>query len=217
MTDFLHPEETEGAFREKDPLSITDRRHWARRAETGEKEYGKDEVSPSKLPTYLEQLEQRLREKDERLKAFMAEQQAENEAFRERVSRQAERRAVTAKGEVIKPVLSALDDLSRAVESASKENDSAALLEGVKLIQETLFATLRLQGLGPVEAEGAPFDPEVHEAVGVVEVDDLAQENRVLEVVQPGYLLEGDLLRPAKVWVGKHRAPGAAGKERPAL
>ena len=111
MADSFHPEETKGAFGEKDPLSITDRRHWVRRAETGEKEDGKAEAPPSKLPTYLEQLEQRLREKDERLKAFMAEQQAENEAFRERVSRQAERRAVAAKGEVIEPILSALDDL----------------------------------------------------------------------------------------------------------
>lgn len=217
MADSFHPEETKGAFGDKDPLSITDRRHWVRRAETGEKEDGKAEAPPSKLPTYLEQLEQRLREKDERLKAFMAEQQAENEAFRERVSRQAERRAVAAKGEVIEPILSALDDLSRAVKSASKGDDSTALLEGVKLIQEALLAALRLQGLGPVEAEGAPFDPEVHEAVGVVEVDDPAQENQVLEVVQPGYLLEGDLLRPAKVRVGKHRAPETAGKEGPAL
>ena len=91
-------------------------------------------------------------------------------------------------------------------ESASA-GDASAVLEGVRLVHDRLFGTLQAHGLERVESTGGPFDPKVHEAVGVVSVKDSERENQVAEEVLPGYLLRGRLLRPARVRVAKPASP----------
>ncbi|MFQ5693466.1 MAG: hypothetical protein ACE5IM_10535, partial [Nitrospinota bacterium] len=70
-------------------VQVVDRRHWARKEGEGEAAGAGEEEAPSLLPTYVERLEARAREQEERLKAFLEEQKAENAAFRERVRREA--------------------------------------------------------------------------------------------------------------------------------
>ncbi len=185
---------------ERPKVSVVDRRHWAK-----EKGDGDAEV-PSVLPTYIERIEARARENEERLKTFVENQRAENEAFRERIRKEADRRAEETLGGLVEELIGVLDDMDRALETGAS-GGAAVLLEGVRLVHGRLVGTLQAHGLERVESTGGPFDPNVHEAVGVVSVDDPAKENQVAEEVLPGYLLKGRLLRPARVRVGKPAGP----------
>ncbi len=185
---------------ERPKVSVVDRRHWAKGKGDGDAE------APSVLPTYIEQLEARARENEERLKAFVENQRTENEAFRERIRKEADRRAEETLGGMVEKLIGVLDDMERALETGAS-GGAAALLEGVRLVHDRLYGTLQAHGLERVESTGGPFDPNVHEAVGVVSVDDPAKENQVAEEVLPGYLLKGRLLRPARVQVGKPAGP----------
>jgi len=185
---------------ERPKVSVVDRRHWAKGKGDGDAE------APSVLPTYIEQLEARARENEERLKAFVENQRTENEAFRERIRKEADRRAEETLGGMVEKLIGVLDDMERALETGAS-GGAAALLEGVRLVHDRLYGTLQAHGLERVESTGGPFDPNVHEAVGVVSVDDPSKENQVAEEVLPGYLLKGRLLRPARVQVGKPAGP----------
>ena len=188
---------------EKRPkVSVVDRRHWAKGKGDGDAE---TEV-PSVLPTYIEQLEARARENEERLKTFVENQRAENEAFRERIRKEADRRAGETLGGLVEELIGVLDDMDRALGTGAS-GGAAAILEGVRLVRGRLVGTLQAHGLERVESAGGPFDPNIHEAVGIVTVDDPAKENQVAEEVLPGYLLKGRLLRPARVRVGKPAGP----------
>ncbi len=186
-------------------VSVVDRRHWVRKeGEDGGGDSG-EAGSFSVLPTYVERLEARTREQEERLKAFVEEQQAENDAFRERVRKEAERRAEESLARCVAEVVGVLDDLERALESgeSASEVDASAVLEGVRLVHGRLLSTLQAQGLERVQGEGTPFDPNVHEAVDVVPAENPEKENRVVEEILPGYLFKGRLLRPARVRVAR--------------
>jgi molecular chaperone GrpE len=92
------------------------------------------------------------------------------------------------------------DNLERAL--AYGDADPAHVLAGVEATYRELARLLTREGVQQVEALDAPFDPLVHEAVGVVPVPGLADE-RVIAVERPGYTLNGELLRPARVVVGQ--------------
>ena len=195
-----------GKEQESQPkVSVVDRRHWVKE-DGGE---GTDPQAPSLQPTYIEKLEDRSREQEECLKEFVEKQQAENEAFRERIRKDAERRAEDSMAALVGEFVAVLDDLDRALQSGRQaENpDSAGVLDGIEMVKDRLAGLLRTHGLETVECKGAPFDPNVHEAVSVVSVEDPEMENRVVEEVLPGYLLKGRLLRPARVNVAQPTPP----------
>jgi molecular chaperone GrpE len=188
-------------------LEVVDRRHWVRKDGGNGEGVSQEAETPSILPSYVEKLEARAREQEARLKTFVEEQRAENEAFRERIRKDAERRAEEALAGLVQEMVGVMDDLDRAIASgeaapAAGANPSA-LLEGVRMVQNRLHSTLEAQGLERIQGEKTAFDPNVHEAVGVVPVAEPAKENQVVEEVLPGYLLKGRLLRPARVRVGK--------------
>jgi len=188
-------------------LEVVDRRHWVRRDGGNGEGASQEAEAPSVLPSYVERLEARVREQEARLKTFVEEQRAENEAFRERIRKDAERRAEEALAALVEEMVGVMDDLDRAITSGEAAPASGsgpfALLEGVRMVQTRLHSTLEAQGLERMRSENDPFDPNFHEAVGVVPVTEPAKENQVVEEVLPGYLLKGRLLRPARVRVGK--------------
>ncbi|WP_339672041.1 nucleotide exchange factor GrpE [Dasania marina] len=99
------------------------------------------------------------------------------------------------------------DNLERALEAADQGNESLRpLIEGVELTQKSLMAALEKFKVEQVDPNGEPFDPQVHQAMSMVENPDV-EPNTVLHVMQKGYTLSGRLLRPAMVMVSK--APGA--------
>jgi molecular chaperone GrpE len=105
-------------------------------------------------------------------------------------------------------LLSVVDNLERALESAGDDQGIASLLEGIELTRKGLMDVLVKYGVESVDPMGEPFDPETAQAVSMVEQPD-AEPNSVIAVMQKGYTLNGRLLRPAMVMVAK--APSEQG------
>jgi len=101
---------------------------------------------------------------------------------------------------LIVELLSILDNFERGIKSAEQKKDYDLLHQGVDMISKQLHRLLETKGLSRIESVGQKFDPHQHEAVEVVEGDD---EEVVVEELQPGYLLSGRILRPARVKVTK--------------
>jgi molecular chaperone GrpE len=94
-------------------------------------------------------------------------------------------------------ILPTLDHLDTALKGAKDSGENSSLLSGIELAVGEFRKTLQEEGMEPVQGES--FDPNVHEAVGVREGPD----GKILDVTQMGYTLNGKLIRPAKVIVGK--------------
>jgi molecular chaperone GrpE len=130
---------------------------------------------------------------------------AEFDNYRKRVARDQETFASRANESLVQELLPVLDDLERAL-LAAEEHEEAKLEEGVRLVHNTLFRTLRKQGLEEIGTNGR-FDPHVHEALLAQPSD--REEGAVIDVVQKGYKLGDRVLRPARVVVAaaKEAAP----------
>lgn len=122
--------------------------------------------------------------------------------------------ALLAQESLVRNLLPVLDDVDRAV-AASRGREGDAFHSGLLLIRDRLWQILEKEGLEPIDARGAPFDPELHEAVAQHPGQDQAQ-GTVLEVTVPGYRFRGRVLRHAQVVVAGPRhgaedmAPNAA-------
>jgi len=101
-----------------------------------------------------------------------------------------------------KQLLPVADNLEKALDHSKDENPLEALRDGVDLTLKGLMNVLEKAGVEAVEAVGAPFDPNFHEAVSEQE-DDRVTPGMVLKELQKGYLLNQRLIRPAMVIVNK--------------
>ncbi len=122
---------------------------------------------------------------------------ADFDNFRKRMEREREEVRRFALAEPIRELLAVVDNLERAAVAQGKPED---LRRGVEMIARQLADTLRRFGLAEVRALGAPFDPNVHEAVAREESPKVAMPT-VIDELQRGYLLHDRLLRPAMVRV----------------
>jgi molecular chaperone GrpE len=100
---------------------------------------------------------------------------------------------------VMRRLLEVLDDFELALMHAGEDVDSDRLLKGVELVYAKLLDALQAEGLQRIQAEGAPFDPELHEAL--MQTGEGVGEPHVAEVFRAGYALRGRVIRPAGVRV----------------
>ncbi len=128
--------------------------------------------------------------------------QADFENFRRRVAKDREELLQYGYQNLVKDLLSTVDNLDRAIEHVRKgrEADFESLLEGVELVRKDLLSVLSNWGVAEIEAQGSVFDPNLHEAMAQVPHES-AEPNSVLEVLQKGYQLRERLIRPARVVV----------------
>ena len=137
--------------------------------------------------------------------------QAEVENIRRRAAKDVENARKFALERFAGDLLPALDGLEKSAESAASATDVKAVAEGVALSFKLLTDTLRKNGVEPIDPLGEPFDPTRSEAMAMVENPD-AEPNSVMEVMQKGYLLNGRLVRAAKVIVTKAPEAGSEGE-----
>src|SRR6266404_434102 len=123
--------------------------------------------------------------------------QAEFQNLRKRVERERLELFEYASTEAVRALLPILDDFERGlkVESADKE-----YVNGMELIYQRLYDTLKKLGLEPIDSKGQPFDPHVHHAIEMMETEE-APDHTILDEFQRGYNFKGRLLRPAMVKV----------------
>ncbi|MAH17431.1 MAG: nucleotide exchange factor GrpE [Euryarchaeota archaeon] len=128
---------------------------------------------------------------------------ADFDNFRKRVERDRSRDALRARGAVATPFLEVLETAAQAAEASYPDVEAA--VAGLTGIQRQLQAAMDALGLEAINPAGQ-FDHRLHEALSAVEREDLEEET-IIEVVQPGYLLQGELLRPARVIVSRTPQP----------
>jgi len=144
------------------------------------------------------------RERDEYLD-LAKRTKADFENFRKRMSGELQAAQMRGKSEVVREVVPILDDLGRAIEAAGldPEGDSEdSLAHGVLLVFRGLRDGLARVGVEAVDPKGEKFDPMVHEALSTVKVEG-AESGVVVEVMQKGYRLGEQLVRPARVVVSE--------------
>ncbi len=127
---------------------------------------------------------------------------AEFDNFRRRTSQEKLELVSMASTDTIKGLLPVLDDCERALKVLQESDDSDAAKEGTELIYSKLMAYLKTKGLAVIEAQGEVFDTDLHEAVAQFPVPEESMKNKVFDVVQTGYTLNGKVIRFAKVVVG---------------
>jgi molecular chaperone GrpE len=125
---------------------------------------------------------------------------AEYDNFRKRTAREWEEQRKRASAEVLRQVLDIADNLERALQVQLE--DTEGLRKGVDLIHQQLQAFLSRCGIERMEVKGTPFDPTRHDAVLMVESEEVKSQH-VVDVVQSGYTLHGEVLRPARVAVSR--------------
>ncbi|HCS27809.1 MAG TPA: nucleotide exchange factor GrpE [Spongiibacteraceae bacterium] len=151
------------------------------------------------LDSQIEALQQELAEaRDQALRTA-----AEAQNIRRRAEIDAENARKFAVERFAKDLLPVVDNLERALESVDATDESMkAILEGVELTYRSFSDMLERHNLKAINPEGEPFDPQVHEAISMVEAPG-AEPNSVINVVQKGYTLNDRLLRAAMVVVSK--------------
>ncbi len=122
---------------------------------------------------------------------------AEFDNFKRRTEKEKQDIASFVKAEVVKALLPVADNIERAGQS---DPQSAEYTKGLEMIIKQLTDGLDRLGLKKIEAEGAQFDPNFHEAVMHVD-DDSVGENTVVQVLQTGYMIGDTVIRPAMVKV----------------
>jgi len=133
---------------------------------------------------------------------------AEFENYKKRTARENDEFRRYANETVLKEMLPVLDNFERAVDHAREASgaavgtDGGGLLEGVELIRKQFLDVLGKLGVTPIEAEGRPFDPQVHQAVSQVESADAA-DGTVVDELQRGFFFRERVLRPAMVVVAR--------------
>lgn len=125
---------------------------------------------------------------------------AELDNYRKRSVRDKEEAIRFGNETLLKDILPLVDNVDRALEHACNSVDFDAFREGLKMLQGQLLGCLQKHGVETIEAIGKDFDPHIHEAMLQVESNE-HEESKVVGEFEKGYLLNGRLLRPAKVSV----------------
>jgi molecular chaperone GrpE len=144
----------------------------------------------------LDELVATAAQRDEYL-ALAQRTQADFENYRKRVARESAAAAERGVAKLAKELLPALDNLDRALEAAEEQDP---LLEGVRLVRSELSSALARVGIESFDPAGEQFDPTHHEAMAQRPMEG-AESGTVVEVYQPGYRLNGTVIRPARVVV----------------
>jgi molecular chaperone GrpE len=158
-----------------------------------------EEAAASELEADLAKLSQTESQRDEYLDT-LRRVQAEFENYRKRVIKEQTAlvdRATSGLVEQLLPVLDSFELALKNLDSAGSD-DIESVRKGVELVYAELLGALEKAGLSRIEAEGKPFDPNVHEAVMQEDGDG---EPVVTDVLRTGYTLKGRVLRPAMVKV----------------
>lgn len=126
--------------------------------------------------------------------------QAEFDNYRKRVLKEQTRAVEMASEPFVRRLLEVLDEFELALMAAERSPDFAKFLKGVELVYAKMQDILRAEGVEPIEAEGKPFDPALHEALMQTEEEG---DPFVADVFRQGYVMRGRVLRPAGVKVGR--------------
>jgi molecular chaperone GrpE len=155
----------------------------------------------------LEKLKKSAAERDQYLD-LAARTRAEFENYQKRMQREREMERKYAFGPLAESLLPIYDNLDRAVAAAKQAGDSGPLVQGVAMVLTQFLELLKRHGFTRIDAEGKPFDPNLHQAVMQKPAEDV-EPNTVVQVIEHGFMNQDRVLRPAKVIVSTNPASRA--------
>ena len=161
----------------------------------------KEEVAEEKtaeelLQEKVDKLEEELKQSEDKYLRLYAE----FENFKRRKNKEIETNNVYKSQKVITEILPSLDNLERALQVESDNEEIKSLLKGVEMVYEGLLNVLKSEGVELIETENAQFDPNYHHAV-MQEEDSEKESGAILDTFQKGYKLKDRVIRPAMVKV----------------
>ncbi len=165
-----------------------------------------EEETGEEKPETMEELEarltQELAEKEDRYLRLVAE----FENFKKRSAQEMQTRFKFASQPLALNIISGLDNLERALIQAQEEDNEQLkeFVRGMEMVQQQLYDALKQNNVERFDPRGEPFDPNQHEAMGVIETEEV-QPDHVAQVFQAGYIMHDRVIRPAMVQVAKKK------------
>ena len=147
--------------------------------------------------------EARLQKENQDLRAKLLYQIAEFENFKKRKSRERLELLNSAAQDTLTALLPVLDDFDRAQHLSAEQKLTPAFQEGIQLVYQKLFNVLKSKGLEPMESTGLVFDAEFHSAITEIPAPTEDLKGKIVDTIERGYLLNGKIIRHAKVVTGK--------------
>jgi molecular chaperone GrpE len=167
-----------------------------------------DALEPPPDEGVLQAYSQRARLAEDRLAEVLSAYRnlkQENDGYRERTTRNIERRFDQRRERLVLRFIEILDNLDRALEAGEQSYAGQPLIEGLILVRTQLLQTLQEEGLERIPVLGLPYDPNFSEAVGTEEVEDPDHHQVVVKELMRGYRLNGRVARPSRVVIGEYR------------
>ena len=155
-----------------------------------------------RYPSYVEELMAKVKDTERQFEEKKKQMDEEICRTRARLETDFGQRIEEERRKLVLPFLEVLDNLERAVEASTKGGAVEHLREGVEMTAHLFRKKLSDLGLDAIPVLSQPFDPNLAQAVGMVPVNDASADGMVVEVLQTGYTMGGQLLRPAQVRVG---------------
>jgi molecular chaperone GrpE len=190
---------------EKPKITVVDRRHSILSEESEEADKAA-QAAEERLPTYVEKLKREAEEKDKRLREYIAaykENSSATDELRARLTRENENRLDLFKANLFARLVPILDNLKRAGQAATASSDFESLKKGIEMVIRQYTQELGENGVEEIPTAGRKFDPKIDEVYMTIETADAAQDNDIIEELEPGYTYKGKLIKAAKVKVAK--------------
>lgn len=165
-----------------------------------------ENAEPEQELSNEEKLQNELNEANEKIAALEdrnLRQMAEFDNYRKRTMKEKAELIKNGGERTIESILPVLDDFERAISNMAKDENCAEMLTGVELIYNKFVGILKQNGLQKIETDGVDFDTDYHEAIAMIPAPEESLKGKVLDCVQPGYMLNEKVIRHAKVAVGE--------------
>ena len=182
-------------------LKVIDRRWWAQGEDAAAAE------TPSLKPSYVEELERQIADKDALIQSYLTKYREAAKEFEEariRLRREVSKEVERGRRETLADLLEVVDNLDRAIEAGRDAAAGTPLLQGVELVRQQFLAKLQSVGVTRLASQGEPFDPLKHEAVSTMPAASPEDDGRIAGVVREGYAIGDEVLRPALVAVARY-------------
>jgi molecular chaperone GrpE len=147
----------------------------------------------------LEKLRKQAAERD-RFENEWLRARADFDNYQKRMQRDREQERKYAFGPLALELLPIFDNLERAVQAGKQAGETGPLVQGVAMVQSQFLELLKRNGITRIDAEGKPFDPNLHQAIMQKATDEF-EPNVVVQVIEQGFMNQDRVLRPSKVIV----------------
>jgi molecular chaperone GrpE len=149
----------------------------------------------------LRERSQALEKERDEFRDLLQRSRADFENYQKRAQRDMAQERRYAHASLARELLPMFDNFERTMDAAKQAGEKGPLVQGVAMVQGQILDALRRHGITRIEAQGQPFDPNLHEAVTQQPVKD-QPPNTVLQVLEHGFMIHDRVLRPARVIVG---------------